>query len=376
MVCGSPIKVLHVFGYFDKGGAESMAMNLYHHIDRSKVEFGFVVHGENMGVNEKEAREMGADIFRVPEYTGKNHLHYKKAWNKIFEENPEYKIIHSHVRSTASIYLKIAHRYGVRTIAHSHNTSSGSGMSAIVKDIFQRGIRKHADEFIGCSREAGEWLFGNEICNQANFHVLNNAIDAETFAYNPLIRQKKRDELNIQDQWVIGHVGRFYEQKNHEFLIDIFAAILKKKPNALLVLVGEGNIERKKIMEEKVSRLGLADSVYFLGLRSDIAELLQAFDLFVMPSLFEGLPVTLVETQASGLPAVVTDNISQEIKLTDLISYVSLNAPADKWADIAIEEIENSNRRVTTQEIKDGYYDIHTTTEWYQNYIQELSMKK
>lgn len=376
MVRESPIKVLHVFGFFDKGGAESMAMNLYRNIDRTKVEFDFVVHGNRVGANEEEALSLGAKFFRVPEYTGKNHFQYKQAWNDIFQKHPEYKIMHSHVRSTASIYFKIAHKYGVKTIAHSHNTSSGSGISAVVKDFFQRGIRKQADEFIGCSKEAGEWLFGEGISNQENFHVLNNAIDAETFAYNPIIRKKKRQELSIENKKVIGHVGRFHEQKNHEFLIDIFDSVHKKNPDTLLVLVGEGDSERKKTMEKKVERLGLQDVVYFLGLRSDIPELLQAFDLFLMPSLFEGLPVALIETQAAGLPAIVTNNISREIKITDLIFYESLDNSPDKWANKVLEVLNQSKRRITTEEIKQGNYDINTTTAWYENYIYELSMKK
>lgn len=371
-----PIKVLHVFGFFDKGGAESMAMNLFKNIDRDKVEFGFVVHGEAVGANEKEVLEAGAEVFRVPEYTGKNHFQYREAWKKIFREHPEYKIIHSHVRSTANIFFKIANKYGLTTIAHSHNTSSGSGLQAVVKNFFQRGIRKHADEFIGCSKEAGEWLFGETICSQDNFHVLNNAIKASDFAYNEKVRHVKRNELNVSDKIVIGHIGRFYKQKNHEFLIDIFNEVYKRANNVELILVGEGDTERKQLIEKKVLKLGLEDSVKFLGIRSDISELLQAFDVFLFPSFFEGLPVTLVETQAAGLPALVTNTISKDIQLTTLISYLSLNDPVEKWATQLLEIVNNTSRENTTRSIKEGYYDIETTSLWYQNYIIELSTKK
>lgn len=368
-----PIKVLHVFGFFDKGGAESMVMNLFNHIDRNKVEFGFVVHGEEVGSNEKAVLEMGAEVFHVPNYTGKNHYSYKRNWERIFEENPGYTIIHSHVRSTANIYLKIAQKYGLKTIAHSHNTSSGSGFSAMVKNVYQKKLRKYADEFIGCSQEAGEWLFGKKICNQDNFHILNNAIDAREFAYNESVRQQTRRELGIEDKIVIGHVGRFHEQKNHSFLIDIFFELQKQHEEVVLLLVGEGDRKRKQLMEQKVENLGIEDKVQFLGLRSDIKELLQAFDLFLFPSLFEGLPVTLVETQAAGLPAVVTDNVSREIELTDLISYVSLNKSAAYWAEIVWENVKHSKREQTTARIQAGNYDIETTSTWYEEYIIHLN---
>lgn len=365
-----PVKVLHVLGYFDRGGAEAMVMNLFRNCDHNKISFGFVVHGDRVGAFEKEVHELGADIFRVPDYTGVNHLKYKNAWKKIFQNHPEYKVIHGHVRSTANIYLKLAKAYNLKTIAHSHNTSSGEGLSASVKNIFQKGINKHTDQFIGCSKEAGEWLFGEEISKEDNFHILNNAIDAKAFRFNRLVRQKVRNELGLNNQLVVGHVGRFHEQKNHDFLIDIFNSLVKFNANSVLLLIGVG--DKKEQIEAKVHKLGLADKVRFLGLRSDVQELMQGMDIFLFPSLFEGLPVTLVETQASGLPAVVSETITKDIQLTHYIFYLSLEESPNTWAETLLNIHNNIDRRDTLKEIKKAHYDIESSSEWYTHYIMNL----
>lgn len=365
-----PVKVLHVLGYFDRGGAEAMVMNLFRNCDPTEISFGFVVHGEKVGAFEEEVIKNGADVFRVPDYTGTNHLKYKQAWKEIFKNHPEYKIIHGHVRSTANIYLKLAHAYNLKTIAHSHNTSSGEGLTATVKNLFQKGINKHTDQFIGCSKEAGEWLFGQNISDQSNFNVLNNAIDAESFKFNNSLRKHVRDSLNLDDKLVVGHVGRFHEQKNHEFLIDIFDALTKIKEDSVLLLIGAG--DRQADIELKVKKHGLIDKVKFLGLRSDVQELMQGMDVFLFPSLFEGLPVTLVETQAAGLPAVVSDTITKDIQLTSLITYVSLESSPLDWAEELIKSVNSEDRRDTLKQIKAAHYDIESSSKWYTQFIQNM----
>lgn len=374
IVVQKPIRVLHVLGYFDRGGAESMVMNLYRSIDRNKVQFGFVVHGDRIGAFEDEVRQMGADIFRVPDYTGINHIQYKKAWRDIFSNHPEYSVVHGHVRSTANIYLNMAKRFDLKTIAHSHSTSSGSGLAAQVKNIFQYGIRQHADEFIACSTDAGQWLFGEKICNSNHFHILNNAIDTQDYIFDPEIRKKIRRELHASDKFLIGHVGRFHEAKNHSYLIDIFYECLKVQENAELVLVGEGKLKQE--IKNKVQNLDIQDHVHFLGLRSDVNELLQAFDIFLFPSLFEGLPVTLVETQAAALPAVISDTITSDIIITEYITKVSLDEKPKKWAKIAMKTPEEIKRQDTSEEIKKAHYDIEVTSKWYTTFIEEIVNKK
>lgn len=367
-----PIYVLHVYGFFNHGGAEAMGMNLYKNIDRNKVQFGFVVHGEKVGAFEDKVKKMGAEIFRVPKYKGVNHFEYIKAWNDIFKKNPKYTIIHSHVRSTASLYLKIAKKYDLKTIAHSHSTSSGTGVVGKIKDVFQRDIVRDTDQFLACSLQAGEWLFGEKVVKQPNFHVLNNAIDTTDFQFSPIIREQKRKELGFEDKLIIGHVGRFHEVKNHDFIIDIFEQLVSINSEVELVLVGDGELKRQ--IQKKVKQLSLNKKVHFLGFRDDVDELLQAMDLFLMPSFKEGLPVTLVETQASSLPAVISDTITDEIKLSEYVIFESLNSTPKEWAESILNTLNELDRKDTSDLIKAAKYDIEVTSEWYTEFIKELSV--
>lgn len=366
------IRVLQVFAQMNRGGAESMIMNLYRNIDRSKLQFDFVVHTDKKCAFDDEIQLLGGKIYRVPVYKGTNHFTYKKCWNTLLHEHPEYKIIHGHVRSTAAIYLKIAKNYGLMTIAHSHSTSSGTGLSAIAKNILQYPIRYTADYLFACSAFAGTWLFGEKACKKDNFFILNNAIDAKQFIYDEGKRNDKRREYQIEDKFVIGHVGRFQAPKNHEFLIDIFKIVHDQNNNAVLLLVGDGNL--RLTIEKKVDCLGLTDNVIFTGVRSDIPELMQAMDVFVFPSLYEGLGIVAVEAQAAGLHCIVADTIAKEAYMTDLIETVSLKESADDWASKILKYIDGYKRRNTYGQINLSGYDIGETTQWIEKFY--LSKRK
>ena len=331
------IRVLHVLGGLNRGGAETMVMNLYRNIDRSKVQFDFIVHTKNKCDYDDEIKSLGGRVYNVPKYTGKNHFEYKKAWIRFFKEHSEYKIIHGHVRSTAAIYLKIAKKNGLTTISHSHNTSSGKGLSAVVKNTFQYPTRYVAEYLFACSEFAGKWLFGRKSLHKDNFYILNNAIDGKSFIFDKKIREDKREEFKIKDRFVIGHIGRFHPQKNHDFLIDIFKKVHDINNNAVLMLVGDG--ELKQIIQEKIENLGLCDSVIFTGVRSDIPDLLQAIDVFVFPSIFEGLGIVAVEAQAAGIPCIVADTIPKEAYITDLIKSISLSEPVDVWSKAILKKV-------------------------------------
>lgn len=360
------IRVLHVLGGLNRGGAETMVMNLYRNIDRSKVQFDFIVHTEDKCDYDDEIKSLGGRIYNIPKYTGKNHLHYKKAWSSFFEENPKYKIIHGHVRSTATIYLKVAKKYGLTTIAHSHNTSSGKGVSAIVKNILQHQIRYTAKFMFACSKTAGIWLFGYKACQKDNFYILNNAIDAEKFIYDEKKRMEKRKELQVEDKFIIGHMGRFHTQKNHNFLVDIFKQVHESEPNTVLMLVGEGDLRGS--IEKKVNDLGLGNSVIFTGVRADIAELLQVMDVFVFPSLYEGLPLTVVEAQAAGLPCLISDKITAEVKIMDILTNISLEESVQSWAKKVLSYLNSFERKNTYLEIVKAGYDIKGTVNWLQEF--------
>ena len=355
-----PIRILHVFGRLDRGGAETMVMNLYRNVNRNAIQFDFIVHTNEDCDYDDEIKFLGGKIYRVPCYNGKNHFQYKKAWNNFFQEHSEHKIIHAHVRSTASIFLKIAKKFGLITIAHSHNTSSGRGASAIVKNTLQYPIRYIADYLFACSKVAGEWLYGKKACEGENYFLLNNAIDSDKYIFDEEIRLTKRKELQIENKFTIGHVGRFHPQKNHSFLIDIFKEVYNKNKNSVLLLVGDG--ELKKSIQKKVKSLDLSNNVIFAGVSSEVAELLQAMDVFLFPSLHEGLPVTLIEAQAAGLPCIVSDRITNEIKITELITFVPLTNTPKQWASEVLYYGENFKRKSQHSQIIKAGYDIKTTT--------------
>lgn len=361
-----PIRVLQVFAQMNRGGAETMIMNFYRNIDRSKVQFDFVVHTNEKCSYDDEIKALGGNIYRIKSYDGKNHFDYKKSWSIFFKNNPQYKIIHGHMRSTASIYLKIAKKNNLKTIAHSHNTSSGNGLSALAKNILQYPIRYISDYFFACSMTAGEWLFGEKVCQNKNFYLVKNAIDSEQFIFDEEIRLSKRKEFNINDKFVIGHVGRFHPQKNHEFLIDIFKDVHINNKNAILLLIGDG--EQKIKIKDKVDKYNLSDFVIFAGLRDDIPDLLQAMDIFLMPSFFEGLPVTLMEAQASGLNCMVSDTITNDVKITDLITFVSLKKSSKYWAEYIMSNLAYYTRRKTHNEIRNAGYDVKKNVRWLEEF--------
>lgn len=364
------IRILHVFGRLDRGGAETMIMNLYRNIDRTKIQFDFIIHTKDKCDYEDEIRFLGGRIYSIPRYKGKNHREYKNIWNDFLKQHNEYKIIHGHVRSTAAIYLSIAKKYKLKTISHSHNTSSGKGIVAIFKNLLQYPIRYKADYLFACSKSAGEWLFGEKACKSKKFYILKNAIDSEKFIFNKEIRIEKRKELNLQDNYVIGHIGRFHPQKNHDFLINVFKKVHEKNKNSVLLLIGDG--ELKKSIENNVKKLGIEKNVIFTGGRSDITELLQAMDLFVLPSLYEGLGIVVIEAQASGLHCVVSDNVPKETNITKNVKYISLKESQRYWSQIILKYFEGYNRKNTKDKIIDSGYDIKETSKWIEKFYFKM----
>lgn len=366
-----PIRILHVFGGMGRGGAETMAMNLYRNIDRSKVQFDFIVHTEKKCDYDDEINLLGGKIYRVPRYKGINHFIYRKQWIEFFREHPEYDIIHGHMRSTASIYLNIAKKYGLKTISHSHNSSSGKGISSIIKNIMQYKIKYIADYLFACSKSAGIWLYGKSRCDRENFFILNNAIEADKFKLNLEKRENIRNEFDINNKLVIGHIGRFHPQKNHEFLVEVFELINKKNKDSVLLLVGDG--ELRECINEKVKKLGLEDKVIFTGIRDDVDSLVQAMDVIVFPSLYEGLPLTLIEIQVSGLPCIASDTITKDVNITKSIEYMSLELNKDLWANKILEAGKFSNRYDRYEDIVKSGYDIKTTSQWYQAFCKAIA---
>lgn len=373
-----PIRVLHVFGRLDRGGAETMVMNLYRKIDRTSVQFDFILHTQEECSYNEEVRRLGGRIFSIPQYTAATAMRYRKMWRRFFDEHPEYRILHSHVRSTAALYLPIARRHHMITIIHSHNTSSGKGIRAAIKNIMQFPLRYQADVLLACGRSAGEWLYGKRACASERFHILPNAVELEKFRYVQAVRYRIRKELSCQDtELVIGHVGRFEEQKNHKFLLKVYAQIHRHRPDSRLLLIGEGLLEAE--IRQWAKRLNLEESVYFMGNRNDVHKLMQAMDIFLFPSLFEGLPVTVVEAQASGLPVLMSDQITDEVMVTDLVHKLPLNSRngtagmEESWAEEAVE-LAGTKRQDRVVEMKEAGYDIDRSAQLIKDFYLDLSM--
>ena len=350
-----PIRVGQIIGKYLGGGVESVVMNYYRNIDRSKIQFDFICDEDSTNIPYDEIEKLGGRVILVPPY--QKILKYNKELKKILKEN-NYKIVHSHINTLSVFPLRIAKKCGVPVrIAHSHSTTNKKEWKKnILKQILRPFSKVYATDYMCCSEMAGRWLFGNKTFNEGKVHILNNAIDTEKFKYNEEIRNKKRKELEIdKDTFVIGHIGRFVVQKNHTFLIDIFNEVHKKNKKSILLLIGQGPLQEE--IKEKVKRLGLEKSVKFLGQRNDVNELYQAMDLFLFPSFYEGLGMVVIEAQCSGLPCVVSTKVPKIAKVIDIVEFVDLNYDYEYWVNI-INNIKDIDRFDRIKKIEKNGYDI------------------
>lgn len=359
------IRVLQIVTYMGRGGLETMLMNYYRHIDHNKVQFDFLVHREFEADYDEEILSLGGKIYHVSRLIPWS-ISYREMLKKFFQQHPEYKIVHVHQDCLSSVALQCAKECGVPVrIAHSHNSSQDINFKYFIKRYYMKQIPTYATDLFACSKMAGDWMFGGH-----KYRILYNAIDLNKYVFSPIISSKVRHELNIGNDMIIGHIGRFDPQKNHNLLIDIFVECLKLNSNVKLLLVGDGN-DRKKI-QDKVDHLGIHDKVIFTGVRNDVPELLQAMNVFVFPSLYEGLPVTLIEAQAAGLPCVISNRISDECEITNgLIIFKGVNESPDEWAKCILEKMSHP-KCDHIKEIQSAGYDIVSAASW----LEEFYLKK
>lgn len=360
------LRVLQVVTHMERGGLESMLMNYYRYIDREKIQFDFLVHRQERAAYDDEIEAMGGKIYRLPRLVPWSKA-YLTALNRFFDEHPEYRIVHVHQDCLSSVILKAAQQHNIPVrIAHSHSANQDKNLKYPVKLWYKRSISKYATNLFACGEDAGDWMFGGE-----PFQIINNAIDVAAYTYVPTKRQEMRRQLGLENELTIGHVGRFNQPKNHPFLLDIFAVLLKKEPNAILLLVGGG--ENMPKIQAKAHTLGIAEHVRFLGVRSDVADLMQAMDVFVFPSLYEGLPVTMVEAQAAGLPCLISDKIPPECILTNgLVGVLPLSAEPETWAAKILEK-KNLPRIDRRSEIAAHGFDITTEVVKLQKFYLEAA---
>lgn len=344
------IKILHSELQSNIGGIEAFLLNLTRSMDMTNIHFDMVMRGNNSYL-ENELSKLGVTIYKVPS----NPFQYSRFIKKLLKQN-NYDFVHVHKNSAANILLPVlVKKYSnAKLIVHSHNTSpSGGTKAAIILHILNKDrLYRLSDYCFACSDTAAEWMFGNNY-QEKNIKIIKNGIITQDYVYNPALRDEMRHQLGLEDKFVVGHVGAFREQKNHKFLLDMFAQLAI--PNAELVLVGDGPLKGK--IKTQAQKLGIVNRVKFLGSRNDVNKLLQAFDLFVMPSLWEGLGIAAIEAQTSGLNTIVSDNFPAEIKITNQVRILPLKKSV--W----VNEIETMSKNKpehfnVISEIQSAGYDM------------------
>lgn len=354
------IKVLQILDSLDLGGIQAFLMNVYRHIDREKVHFDFLVFRPHTQRFESEIFELGGTIYKLP---GRSEgiFKLKAALRRFFKEHPEYGIVHYHTSSLSNIEpLIAAARAGVpKRIIHCHSTRAASKIHTALHYWNSNKIVSLATDYLSCGEKAADWLYKNKKCREKAV-VVYNGVYVESYRFNAAVREEVRRELKLpNDAVVYGHVGRFGEPKNHLFLISIFNELKKKDANSVLILVGDGPL--RPGVEAKVQELGLTQDARFLGNRSDVNRLLQAFDVFLMPSLYEGFPVAAIEAEAAGLPCYISDSVTKEALINENARAIGLDRSPEEWAD---EILKGDRRRVDGRAVVDAGFDVQATVDY------------
>lgn len=369
-----PIRILNLFTVMNRGGAETLVMNLYRNIDRNKIQFDFLVHRKERGVFDDEIEQMGGRIYRMSPISPKHMFQYFKELSLFFKEHHgEYRIIHSHMSEMGYFVFREAKKYNIPIrILHAHNAPNSLYGTFLIRFkrffriYFAREMCKMATDYFTCSNVAAAWLFKSK--PGVKVHFLKNAVDTSLFSYNEKKSHDLKRKMGVENLFVIGHVANFSLAKNHAYLIDIFFDFHKKHPDSVLWLVGSGQLRGE--IESKVKRYGIQNSVKFWGNRSDVKDLMQVFDVFVFPSLYEGLPVSLVEAQAAGLPCIVSANIAPETKIIEDYIPISITQPAECWIPV-IEKYLDFERKDTSDIMKKTGFDIVSCAESLSNFYLE-----
>lgn len=358
------IRVLQVVNNMHRAGLETMLMNYYRNIDRTKIQFDFLTHRPEKGDYDDEIISMGGKVYYAPRLYPQNYLQYFKWMKKFFNEHPEYKIVHSHIDTMSAFPLLAAKLNNIPIrIAHSHTSKLDRDLKFPIKYLAKLIVPYVANHYFSCGEVAGKFLYGNK-----KFEIIRNAIDVEKYKFNNKVREKKRKELNLNNEFVIGHVGRYCYIKNQSFIIDIFNEILKERPNSKLLLIGSGPDE--ELLRQKVNKLNLNNNVIFLINRSDVDELYQVMDAFVMPSLFEGVPLVAVEAQANGLKCFLSDKISEEVFLTKNIEKISLDQKNEEWKEKILNSEYERQEEIPEELFQKGYDIKRSMQELIKKYIE------
>lgn len=379
------IRVLQVLGSTTLGGAESRVMDIYRHIDRDRVQFDFLVTRGHTGHFDAEIESLGGHVYTLPPYRIYNHIEYTKAVKQFFDEHKGYMTVHGHMTSTAAIYLPIAKKAGVpMTIAHARSAGVDKGVKGILTNYLRRNLPKKCDKMIACSDLAAKAVFGSEAFDEGKVRIMPNAVEVSDYSVNEVARDRIRAKYGVQDKFVVGHVGRLHSAKNHRFLIRVFAEFLKLRNDAVLMIVGDGALKadiENWIKEEDAAFLSkdgvkLSERIIMTGNQSPVAPFYQAFDAFLFPSFYEGMPGTIVEAQASSIRSLISDTITRQVKITDTVEFDSLSRTAKQWADklysiygeIPVDKIWDDRKRendFVQKMMKESDYDVNNQVLYY-----------
>lgn len=349
----APVRILQIVTNMSYGGLENFIMNNYRNIDRTRVQFDFLTHFEGHQDYEEEIEQLGGKIYRIKKFNPLNKA-YINELNGFFASHNEYKVIHCHMNCLSGTILKAAKDNGVPVrIAHAHTViPKKMNKEYILKSMLKKSIPMYATDMFACGENAGKFVFGN-----SNYKIISNSINTEQYIYSSERSEKQKSLLGLDGCFVVGHVGMFREEKNHAYLLELIKYMTGQDDNVRLLSVGNGPLF-EDIKKEAVA-MGIADKIVFTGGRSDVADLMQAMDVFVLPSLFEGFPLTLVEAQAAGLPCITSDNVPEECKLTDKYVRLSLDDPMEKWIK-TIYSFKNTERKNNRSVIENAGFDIVT----------------
>lgn len=368
-----PIRILHVVTKMELAGTETLLMSYYKQVDRELVQFDFAVSVNHKCAYDDQIEQMGGRIFHYPVYKGYNHISYIKWWNKFFKEHLEISIVHGHIGSTAAIYLNIAKKYNRYTIAHSHSTWGEKNFHEMLYRAFSYPTRYIADYFLGCSKQALIDRYGNKVAKNSSISaVMPNAIDAKKFIYNENTRKEIRNELGIDDDmFVLGTVGRLTPAKNPYMTIRICQELVRTGVDFKFLWFGQGEMESE--LKADINRLHLNDKIIMAGVRKDIYNVLQAMDVFIFPSLWEGLGISCIEAQAAGLPTLCSEKIPGDANITNLFISLPLNN-LSAWIDriLSNKNIQRTNRY---DEIESAGYDIATAAKTIENFYKGISRR-
>lgn len=354
----APIRVLQIFAALDSGGVSNYVMNLYREMNTEQIQFDFAMTAGEKSIFDDEVLSLGGRIF----YFNPAEKLTENLRRVLREEGP-FQVVHSHVFFYSGLVLAEAKKAKVPIrVAHAHNAHTGESRSA-ARIAYERGmqmlIRLNATHMLGCSEKACRYVFGDKIMKDPRAAVMPDGIDCDRFAFNPVVREQVRKEYGLDEKFVIGHVGHFNPAKNHEKILSVFAEVCRRRDDAALLLVGDGELEWD--VRNLTAELGLTEKVVFAGAHKDVERFYQAMDVFLFPSRYEGFGMAMIEAQCSGLPCVASDVVPKETNLSGRAGFLPLDAPVSNWANELLAAAELQPRHLSCADLRE--YGIHESVQ-------------